>query len=140
VPSTTKEEWREEKKRREEKRGEEEKKRRREERRGEAACRSPTATAATASSRAMLVKCEAGGWAARGLSSTASLSAWLLGGKASSLAVLARLLSSRVLVRYTSSEPRGDAAVGAQGEAEGVCGGRSGCRSGLAQTKPAVMG
>lgn len=40
-----------------------------------------------------------GGCAARGRISTASLSAWLLGGNASIFAVLARVLSSRVLVR-----------------------------------------
>jgi hypothetical protein len=74
-------------------------------------CCSPTATAATASKSAMLVRCDTGGCAASGLSSAASLSAWLLGGKASILAVLARVLSSRVLVRYTSSDPRGEAAA-----------------------------
>lgn len=71
----------------------------------------PTATAATASNSAMLVRCDTSGCAARGRSSTASLSAWLLGGKASILAVLASMLSSRVLVRYTSSEPSGEAAA-----------------------------
>lgn len=60
---------------------------------------SPAATAATTSSSAMLVSGDTGRPAASGCSSTPRRSCVRLGGNASSLAVRARPLSSRLLVR-----------------------------------------